>query len=238
MRLKQTKNIVPFQVFSCACLLALSITPTLTRADVIVIGVASTKEVKIKPVREAFTEIFPNDTLQILPFKAGSDIADQPVGEQWGIQGTLNRIENAKREHAKNLAAAVDAPAKPVQYWVAIENYIEPSKDDAQTWVDIGAVTLENVRKNSTLIQLSKPVSLDALFAGLAFSQTPSDYVHKHSGFSVTSGKAIKHYYHDTQQIELDDGNWHAHPDFGGVSRAELLKEAVLKVVRDSVTQD
>merc|ERR1719147_554101 len=73
--------------------------------DVTVV-VASDKESKVAPVREAFQSVFGQATVYGLPSKSTS-IAEQPVGFASGRQAALERISTLRKSGAVGASACV-----------------------------------------------------------------------------------------------------------------------------------
>merc|ERR1711915_1074515 len=86
--------------------------------------VASDKDDKIAPVREAFQKVFGHATVYGLPSKCVS-IAEQPVGFASGKQAALERISSLR----KSGAVAADAVL------VSVENFLYEVNEDL--WIDV-----------------------------------------------------------------------------------------------------
>lgn len=180
------------------------------------IGVATASKLKVAAVHAALEEVFPNGKYVIYAFKAPSGVAEQPVMLTWGLKGAKNRLSAAKA-----------AAQEPVDLWISMENYIEPTAS-AKKWRDIAAVVVERAKAAQIAVEFSAAVELPARFARLALeSSTEID----ESGWSVTAGEMIHaHYKQNSVDVARDD--WHAYKDFGGKSREKILAETIVKALR------
>lgn len=241
-----------FTMFSACSFLVFA--SQVTYASTIVVGITSVKDVKIVPIVEAFKRAFPYDEIKPLPFKANSQIADEPVSQLWGLQGARNRIESAKR-----LAVAQGQDVlESIQYWASIENYIEETdavyteeevnlfqvngakwiQAGEKKWIDRGAILIENAQDHTTQTQLSEKVYFPAFFADTMRERTlnseqaksDADSYLSASGFSVTVGQVIKEFFQTQFNVSLDDGNWHS--TFGGKTRDAILENALNQALR------
>lgn len=192
------------------------------------VGIASESKLKIPAVTNAFEKLFPGRTLNFTTFKAPSGVAEQPVKEMWGIKGAENRLDKAK-EMAATLPAAEQ---KNFDYWVSIENYIEPSTSKPGFWIDRAAVVIETGTPVKRIVHLSEVVYLAESFAeearvkGLATGGPVEE-----SGYAVTAGQLIRDHYLE-KGIDLPTYDWHQHSDFGGISRKQLLEDAVTQAAQ------
>jgi len=187
------------------------------QANTLVIGLASSSEVKKRAVEETFQKLFPESTLELDTYSAASEIADQPVGESNGILGARNRLKNAKQLSG----------LKHYDYWVSIENYIGQPKAPSDSWFDQAVVILEKNGKTG-VIEKSREVPFEAELGEQARLATPENYPYLDSGFSVTSGKMIQAKLAKEGMIVAHD-DWHAY--YGGNSRKELIKEVIFKAL-------
>uniref|UniRef100_A0A182KBQ2 NTPase_I-T domain-containing protein n=1 Tax=Anopheles christyi TaxID=43041 RepID=A0A182KBQ2_9DIPT len=131
--------------------------------------VASDKDDKVRPIREAFQTVFGKATIIGLPAQAVG-IAAQPVGFPAGLKGAEHRINSIRAENPR-----VDDHL-PV---VAVENFIA------------GAIVLFDYAKNillKTVTQMT-PIPLPVIAALQA--DTPEDYVLKDTGFATTVGSVM-----------------------------------------------
>lgn len=192
--------------------------------EVIEVGVATASEVKVGAVKGAFERAFPGREIRVHAYKAPSGVANQPVMEFWGVKGAENRLAHAQ---AMELAVAPSS-RKKIDYWVSMENYIEPNPTDPRTWIDRAAVIVTNAATGEKTLELSDSVRLPETFAHEAASR--STHPLQESGYSVTSGQVIRERYL-ADGVDLPADDWHRHSDFGGVSRSSLLESAIRKGV-------
>ena len=199
------------------------ITAQATHPVTLHIGVATSSAVKLAAVKNAFQEMFPNTPIELHPYKVDSQVASQPVGETWGVQGAKNRLANAIAK------MNTDETAHPkFDYWVSMENYIEPSLSKPGFWIDRAAVVIQSVETSLPTLQLSKVVYLPETFASAAKNKSNGQV--SESGYEVTSGEVIREAYLK-RGIELPADDWHQHADFGGVPRSQILQETIQNAV-------
>uniref|UniRef100_A0A182Q5X5 Non-canonical purine NTP phosphatase/PRRC1 domain-containing protein n=1 Tax=Anopheles farauti TaxID=69004 RepID=A0A182Q5X5_9DIPT len=141
--------------------------------------VASDKDDKVRPVREAFQTVFGKATIIGLPAQAVG-IAAQPVGFAAGLKGAEHRINSIRAENPR-----VDDHL-PV---VAVENFIVELFPDQ--WFEAGAIVLFDYAKNillKTVTQMT-PIPLPVITALQA--DTPEDYMLKDTGYATTVGSVM-----------------------------------------------
>ena len=112
------------------------------------IVVASGNPVKIDASREAFTTLFPDTTLEIIPAVVESGVSDQPTTDSETRRGARNRA----------LAARI---AKPdADYWVGIEGGIEVIDDQlmAFAWMAVQGKSGELSEARSVTLPLPPAV--------------------------------------------------------------------------------
>ncbi len=207
-------------------LIVLSSIPTALFADQkeIKIGVASTSPLKKKAVLEVFQMLFPNKHIHLSAYSAQSNVAEQPVGENNGIEGARNRLKNAQIQSTHE-----------EDYFVAIENYIEESPQNTNQWIDRAAVWVQK-KGRPAILEHSQPVSFEAKFALEAKRRTREPYPLQNTGFSITAGKIIQEGFKDHREAILSD-DWQKHPKFGGISRKKLIQQAIAKaVIKNEIT--
>lgn len=71
--------------------------------------VASKNPVKVKAVKNAFEQTFPNLNIEILGVAAQSGVADQPITDEETLQGAINRVNNIQTTYPN------------ADYWVGVE---------------------------------------------------------------------------------------------------------------------
>ncbi|MEO5971466.1 MAG: DUF84 family protein [Bdellovibrionia bacterium] len=196
-------------------LIALTIIPLQGYANTLIVGLASKSSVKREAVREVFQALFPEYELDLVEHASGSEIAEQPVGKESGILGAKNRLKNGQEGSSK----------KMFDYWISIENYIEPALEGF--WVD-RAVVITQKHGKPVVTELSREVRFEAELAEAAQLNTPRDYQYLSTGFSVTAGANIQiELAKKGQNVAKDD--WHS--AYGGVSRKDLIKEALFRAL-------
>jgi non-canonical (house-cleaning) NTP pyrophosphatase len=210
----------------------------------IVVGITSQKDVKVKPVKNSLTKLLPPEVeIELLTFKSDSGIANNPVGEEWGIEGAKRRILNSsvtseqnKKDSNSKATESKDSNAKPIDYWVSIENYVRSDPKDPTNWLDIAAVVIKNEHaaesKDQYHVTLSRSVSFPTQFANATRDQTSPTYAHKESGWEPTVGQILQQYYKEKFSIDVDDSDWHR---LFGQSRAEIIEDCVFEAVRDFI---
>lgn len=102
--------------------------------------VASKNPVKINAVRQAFTQMFPDEQLDIREVAAPSGVADQPMTHEEGMTGARNRVEHIYTVHP-------DA-----DFWVGLEGANEDVGDHMQSCasVVIKSKTYQSEEKSAT----------------------------------------------------------------------------------------
>jgi len=178
--------------------------------DVTVV-VASDKDVKIQPVREAFQKVLGRATIYGIPVKESSTIAEQPVGFAAGRQAALERIQNIRS--SKSRAGAGNELIEDDAVVVAIESFLLEVGDDS--WVDIGCLILSDVSRGIHLTNYSQPTPVDSKFVAMIKEATPETYPKRWSGYSETIGGMIE------KESGISRREWHE--VFSGVPRRETL---------------
>ncbi len=89
--------------------------------------IASHNPVKINAAREAFKQMFPGETFEVIGTDVPSDVSDQPMTDTETYTGAVNRAENASQKES-------DA-----DFWVGIEGGLEEKSGDLEcfAWVVI-----------------------------------------------------------------------------------------------------
>ena len=180
-------------------------------AGTITVVIASQSSQKISAVHKAFDEKFPHDTILYIPCKTDSLIPEQPVGFDCAMQGVYNRIQSIPTDLGE------------ADYVVSIENYIEQSFV-TQRWYDKGLILVQ--QSSQEIIMTTNPVFIPDIYIQLA--QQMSTEISE-LGYSITVGTAIQKSFLDRS---IDPQDWHREVEFGGVSRQQLLKEILDKVLR------
>ncbi|CAH0392534.1 unnamed protein product [Bemisia tabaci] len=167
------------------------------------IVVASDKEVKISPIREAFQNIVGKVNVRGVSSQP-EGVASQPVGFEAASKAVCSRIEKIRKEESFH---------GPV---VAIENFIvevTPGK-----WFDVGLVMLNELDKGINLETYTEFTPLPLDIVSVAKDDTPQDYEHLSTGFAVTIGSLM------ANNLQVSPNEWHY--VYTGVSRRDMLLNA------------
>ncbi len=170
--------------------------------------VASENPLKCAAVKEVFQEHFTNEEITLLSCPSRSNVPEQPVGSVSAVKGARNRIESIPQ----NVLDRAD-------YIVSIENFIEYDG----SWVDSGAVVIRNREKETVIFTKSVPLPQKYVERARSLSYVDS------KGYSITVGKVIQAAYGSRCP---DAGDWHQMPEFGGISRKEFIKAALLRALQ------
>jgi len=177
--------------------------------------IASQNAHKIQAVSNAFKDKFLDDNIQFIVYKTASLIPEQPIGKDVALKGAQNRLNGI--EHDAILS----------DYCIAIESYIEQSPSTA-SWYDVGLILLRDASQpGKDMILLTKPTHIPHQFIQLAAQMSDATKITA-AGYPVTIGQAIASSFTDRT---IDSHDWHSQPEFGGVSRHELLQEALFKAL-------
>ncbi|XP_049831678.1 protein PRRC1-like [Schistocerca gregaria] len=166
------------------------------------IVVASDKEIKISPVREAFQAVFGKATVTGLPAQAVT-VAAQPVGYGSAFKAAEERI------HSVRTSGKIHEN-QPV---VAVENFIVEAAEGQ--WYDLGLLTLDDPGHKITLHTFTGTTPVPSTVVDLARDDTPSDYPLLSSGYAVTIGSLM------ASNLEVHHSEWHQ--AVSGVSRRDHL---------------
>jgi len=118
-----------------------------------------------------------------------------------GERGALMRLVNAHKELVEK-----------VDYTVSVENFIEKRS----SWQDRAVVLLRHELSGKQMRAYS------------AATMIPSDFVEMALANRITVGEVI-HQHYPERNINAKD--WHSEKEFGGLSRKELIKQAVFKAL-------
>lgn len=168
--------------------------------------VASDKDAKISPVRQAFQAVFGKATVTGIPVDCTA-IAAQPVGFAAGVKGAEERINSARN----NSSLPKDIPI------IAIENFLLEIGEDK--WYDLGVILLNDPKNNVNLQTFTQMTPVPSQIVLLAQQDTPEDYPLKWSGLSVTIGSLM------ANNLQVSHNEWHH--ALTGVSRRDLIFLAV-----------
>ncbi len=179
--------------------------------------VASENKQKVQAVHDAFVTRFATEcccepiTFEFIPKKTSSRIPEQPVGQ------------NVAELGARNRATGLDS----ADYVVSIENYIEFSHQ-TNSWHDIGLILVKNLVNNEEAIALTQSVVVPEEYVFKAQDMSKDMGGIMADGYPVTVGQVIKESF---IAKAIDAHDWHKEPEFGGVSRQQLLHDAVIKAL-------
>lgn len=168
--------------------------------------VASDKDVKISPVRQAFQTVFGKATVNGISVDC-SAIAAQPVGFAAGVKGAEERINSARN---------ISSLSKDIPI-IAIENFILEIGEDK--WYDLGVILLNDPKHNVNLQTFTQMTPVPSQIVALAQQATPEDYPLKWSGLSVTVGSLM------ANSLQVSHNEWHQ--ALTGVSRRDVIFSAV-----------
>ncbi|CAB3231798.1 unnamed protein product [Arctia plantaginis] len=172
--------------------------------------VASDKEVKISPIRQAFQTVF--GKANVVGYAAQSDVtATQPVGYAAAYAAAKQRIAHVRSVHG-DLNNNV-----PV---IAVEGFLHESVTDR--WYDMSLIILSHPSLGIELQLQSQGTPVPSAAVEVARSATPADYAHAHTGFSVTIGSIMG------DSLQVPHTQWQEAST--GVSRRELLLLACLSI--------
>ncbi|XP_069361428.1 protein PRRC1-like isoform X2 [Maniola hyperantus] len=170
--------------------------------DMIVV-VASDKETKVSPVREAFQTVFGKAT--VIGYPAQSDVtAEQPVSYAAAYAAAKQRIAYIRSVHSE-LTNNV-----PV---LAIEDFIQETVTDR--WYDLALLVLSQPSLGIELQVQSQATPVPAAAVAAAQAATKDDYTHAQTGFSVTIGSIMG------TNLQVPHTQWQEAST--GVSRREIL---------------
>ncbi|VVC97003.1 unnamed protein product [Leptidea sinapis] len=170
--------------------------------------VASDKDIKVSPVREAFQTVFGKAT--VVGEAAHSDVtATQPVGYASAYAAAKQRIA-----HIRSSSASVNNNV-PV---VAIESFLHEAIADR--WYEVSLIVLTQPSLDIELHVQSQGTPVPAAAALAARDSTPADYEHAQTGYSTTIGRIMA----DNLQV--------AHTEWQQASTGVSRREALLLAAR------
>ncbi|XP_052896143.1 protein PRRC1-like [Anopheles moucheti] len=168
--------------------------------------VASDKDDKVRPIREAFQNVFGKATIIGLPAQAVG-IAAQPVGFAAGLKGAEHRINSIRAENPR-----VDDHL-PV---VAVENFVVELFPDQ--WFEAGAIVLFDYAKNILLKTITQMTPIPLAVITALQADTSEDYMLKDTGFAATVGSVM------ARNLNTPHTEWHR--SYTSVSRSEMILTA------------
>ena len=173
--------------------------------------VASDKDVKVNPIREAFSQVLGRATTVFGVAAQGSTIADQPLGFAAGRQAAQERIQFVKSK---------DRDPKEALVVVAVEGFLLEVNDE--DWVEMSCLILNDDLNQINLVSYTQPTKVDADVINDMKDSTPDTYPKRWSGLAKTVGQAVE----DCQLATRKD--WHQ--VLGGIPRSQLIHTAALSL--------
>lgn len=172
--------------------------------------VASDKDDKVRPIREAFQTVFGKATVIGLSTQTAG-IAAQPVGFAAGLKGAEHRINSIRAENPR-----VDDHL-PV---VAIENFLVELFPDQ--WFDAGVIVLFDYAKNILVKTVTQMTPIPMPIVTSIRADTPEDYELKDTGFAITIGSIM------AKNLNTSHTEWHK--TYTSVGRTEMILSAAKTV--------
>jgi len=193
------------------------------------IVVASDKDVKVTPVRQAFQHVFGRATVFGVAVEGSSTIANQPVGFAAGRQAAQERIS-----FVRNKAAEQQEPLVVL----AVEGFLlEVNEDD---WVEMSCLTLFDYGNSITLTTYTQPTNVIPAAVESMKTATPETDPKRWSGFAKTVGQAVEEEAAvaaaaaSAAGTDVEGGAYATRKDWhlvnGGVARADLIKSAAISL--------
>ncbi|XP_053695658.1 protein PRRC1-like [Sabethes cyaneus] len=168
--------------------------------------VASDKDDKVRPIREAFQTVFGKATVIGLSAQAVA-IAAQPVGFAAGLKGAEHRINCIRAANPR-----VDDHL-PV---VAVENFLVELFPEQ--WFDAGVIVLFDYAKNILLKSVTQMTPIPLPVIASIQADTMDDYQLKETGFAVTVGSVM------AKNLNTAHTEWHK--TYTSVGRSEMILNA------------
>lgn len=168
--------------------------------------VASDKDVKISPVRQAFQTVFGKATVTGVS-ASDSSVAAQPVGFAAGVKGAEERIHSAR---------SMPSVPKDIPI-IAVENFLLEVGQDK--WYDLGVILLDDPKNNVNLQTFTQMTPVPSQIVTMAQEATPEDYPLRWSGLAVTIGSLM------ASSLQVSHNEWHH--ALTGVSRRDIILLAV-----------
>ncbi|KAH9520140.1 Protein PRRC1-A [Bulinus truncatus] len=168
----------------------------------ITITVASAKDSKVIPVREAFQKVFGRAT--VTGKESQATTAAQPVGFTAGSKGAEERIANLIR----------NGNVPDGQTVIAVEGFIVELLPDR--WFELSCLVLKDLSHGIDLQTFSQPTPIPTEYVLTAQDKTSTDYPLRWAGLSVTIGEVI-----ETAQPHIGRADWQM--VLSGVSRSQSL---------------
>lgn len=166
------------------------------------IVVASDKEDKVAPIREAFQNVFGQATVVGLPSRSMT-IAEQPVGFASGRQAALERISSLRKCGSVQKDTVV----------VSVENFLYEVSETL--WIDLSCLIISDPARKIQLQSYSQPTNVSSEQIQVLKDSTPSDYPKQWSGFALPIGGVM------AKELSVSPALWQE--AVSGISRRRLL---------------
>ena len=140
---------------------------------------ASLKDDKVRPVREAFQTVFGKATVIGLDAQP-TEVAVQPVGFEAAAKGAEQRINLVRIQNPR-----VD-DNMPI---LAIENFVVELFADQ--WFEASIIVLFDYTKNILMKTITQMTPIPSQVITSIKADTPDDYKFKDTGFAVTIGSVM-----------------------------------------------
>ncbi|KAK0181302.1 hypothetical protein PV327_003595 [Microctonus hyperodae] len=164
--------------------------------------VASNKEFKISPIREAFQGVFGKATVTGVNVDT-SAIAIQPVGFAAGMNGAELRIKNAR--------SAFDIPKDvPV---IGVQNFVLEVGEDK--WYELAVLILEDPKNRVSVQTFTQMTPVPSQIVAMAQESTPDDYPLKSMGLAVSIASLM------ATNLQVSVSEWHH--TLTSVSRRDVI---------------
>lgn len=164
--------------------------------------VASDKDDKVLPIREAFQNVFGQCTVVGLPSKS-TTIAEQPVGFASGKQAALERISSLRKSGTVQKDTVV----------ISVENFLYEVSENI--WIDMSCLILSDPLRKVQLQSYSQPTCVPVQQIKVLQQTTGQDYPKRWSGFSTPIGGVM------AKELNVAPSEWQA--AVSGISRRQLL---------------
>ncbi|XP_053614697.1 protein PRRC1-like [Plodia interpunctella] len=166
------------------------------------IVVASDKDVKVSPIREAFQTVFGKATVVGVPAQSNVT-AEQPIGYAAAYAAAKQRIAHIR----SNSELTNNVPV------VAVEGFLHEAVSDK--WNDLSLLVLSQPSLGIELQVQSQGAGVPTAAVAAARAGTPEDYQHHQTGFSVTIGSIM------AASLQVPHTQWQEAAT--GVSRRETI---------------
>ncbi|XP_055683758.1 protein PRRC1-like [Lutzomyia longipalpis] len=164
--------------------------------------VASDKDDKVKPCREAFQTIFGKATVMGLQAQPNG-IAAQPVGFEAALRGAQERTADLRT----NSRIGDKLPI------IAVENFTFEAFPDQ--WFDAGLLLLTDPLRNLTLKTVTQMTAIPLSIITAIKEDTPKDYQFLDTGFAVTVGQVM------ANNLGVHHTEWHKY--YTGINRSDMI---------------